>query len=83
MHRLSEWLVDHEALGTWLTGIATLALAVGVIVAWSSLRDARQTRRAGLLADLSRRFDEPDRRDSLRFFDWYRESETEALIGRL
>ncbi|MCW2974860.1 MAG: hypothetical protein JWM06_141 [Actinomycetia bacterium] len=55
--RLHTWLDVNQGLGVWLTGFATLALALGVIFAWFSLRDARKTRHAQLVADFSKRWD--------------------------
>lgn len=62
--RLELWLVNHEALGTWVIGAATLILAASVIVAWFALRDAKKTRHAELLAEFSLRWDGDDIDDS-------------------
>jgi hypothetical protein len=63
---LHVWLVHNEGLGTWLTGLATMGLAIGVVFAWSALRDARKTRHAQLLAVFSERFDDDSMNESAK-----------------
>lgn len=53
----TRWLEVHAAWAVWLTGAATAFLVVGIALAWSTLRDARTTRHAELLAEFSHRWD--------------------------
>jgi hypothetical protein len=52
-----QWLLDHETLAVWITGVATGSLAIGVLVAWVALYDAKRTRHAQLVSDFSLRWD--------------------------
>jgi hypothetical protein len=61
-----SWLNRNEPLALWLTGVATAVLAAGVFFAWGSLRDAKRTRHAQLVVDLSRRWDEQQRAEQLQ-----------------
>ena len=58
LDRLHIWLEQNQGLGLWLTGTATVGLAVGVIFAWFAVKDAKRTRHSQLIVDLSRRWDE-------------------------
>jgi hypothetical protein len=61
---IASWIGGHTALA--LTAVGTLVLAGAAIVALLNLRDARRTRHAGIVTDLSRRWDEPLAMDSRR-----------------
>lgn len=65
--RADARLIQHEALGTWLIGLATVALVIGVIFAWWAVKDARQTRHVQLLADFSQRWESDELADADRF----------------
>lgn len=58
MNNIDSWLERNQGLGIWLTALATVVLAVGVVFAWFAVRDARRTRHGQLIVDLSRRWDE-------------------------
>jgi hypothetical protein len=53
---LVSWLVAHESVAVWITGVATGGLALGVWVAWRSLGDSEKTRHAQLITELSKRW---------------------------
>jgi hypothetical protein len=52
-----QWLLDHETAAVWLTGVSTGILAIGVLLAWYALFDAKRTRHAQLVSDFSLRWD--------------------------
>jgi hypothetical protein len=67
---LDRW-VDHvnwDSVALVATGVGTLVLAGGVILAVFGLWDAKKTRHGNLLTDLSRRWDDPLTMESLMLF---------------
>src|SRR6266511_2622383 len=73
------WLHPKDWPG-WLTAVGTCVIAGFAIVALFSFRDARRTRHAELLSDLSRRWDEPLAADSREVAGEY---DSRALVGLL
>jgi hypothetical protein len=71
----AAWIGMHTAEG--VTAIATCIIAAFALVAFFSLLDARRTRHAQLLQDLSRRWDEPL---AVRSRELAGEYEKEALL---
>lgn len=80
----TPWFGQHTAV--WLTALGTLVLAgaaVTALVGLRSLRDARRTRHAELLADLSRRWDEPLAAESRLISGEYDSRALLDLLGRI
>jgi hypothetical protein len=72
-------LVDEGTdWAAWMTGIFTAVLAIGAWVALFSLKDAKRTRHAATITDLSRRWDEPAATDARRRTGDY---DAAALLG--
>jgi hypothetical protein len=67
----------------WITAIATTVLAVAAIAALANLIDARRTRHAHIVTDLSRRWDEPAATDARRRSGDYDAAALVALIERV
>ena len=75
-----DWAAKMTAWGTLATA---LILGVTGFVVWRQLRDAKKTRHGGLLADLSRRWDEPLMVESQRLFARYSTSGIVDLVEKL
>jgi hypothetical protein len=80
---VTAWLHDHETWAVWGTGIGTIILATGVLVAIGQLRDARMTRHMELLADLTKRWDEPAIIESVEEGRKYGRTGLIALVQKL
>jgi hypothetical protein len=81
--RLHSWLDGNQWLATWLIGIGTAVLAIGVLIALWGLRDSRKTRDGELLADLSRRWSEHDMEESIMAYSTHGPTGIVALATRL
>jgi len=68
---------------TWAVAFATFLLACAALRALKSLRDAKRTRHATLITDLTRRFDEPLVADSWELWANTGQTEIMALIEKV
>ncbi len=76
MGRLSDvWLIAKVSSPTWtdvtsaVASILTLAIVlIGLLIAWHQLGEAKRTRRAGIMIELSKRWDETPLVESRRAF---------------
>jgi hypothetical protein len=79
---VAGWL-DWLGNPLWVTAAATLLLAAGVAVALIGLGDARRTRHAQIVTDLSARWDSRSSVESRRIFLLQGQPEVSALFQRL
>jgi hypothetical protein len=67
----------------WITAGGTAIVAAFALVALASLRDARRTRHAAIVTDLSRRWDEPDATEARRRSGDYEPRALVELVERI
>jgi hypothetical protein len=79
----TDWLVWVTAISTGAIAVGTAVLAGGIVVALAGLADARRTRHGLLLADLSRRWDEPVMVQSQQLFARYATADLLELVEKL
>jgi hypothetical protein len=83
--RLDHWVdqVNWDSVALVATGVGTLILAVGVIIALFGFWDARKTRDGELVIELSHRWNEPATVESRQAYSNERASELADMIDRL
>lgn len=82
-HHLNAWLAQNQDLALWVTGIATAVLALGVIVAWLAVRDAKRTRHGQLIVSLNEQWRSQPILDSLDLYGTYTNEDIAALAALL
>jgi hypothetical protein len=74
-----DWLGDP----TWVTAVATSVLSLAALMALASLWDAKRTRHATIVTDLSRRWDEPAATDARQRSGDYEPAALVDLVDRV
>jgi hypothetical protein len=82
LDRAHLWLEQNQGLGLWLTGLATVGLLVGVILAGFAVRDAKRTRHGQVLIDLYRQMAAPEMVASFTEYVAYTPDELAALASK-
>jgi hypothetical protein len=77
------WLDNHQALGLWLTAVATTILAIGVGVAWFAIEDAKKTRHAQLVLALDARWTTPGIETAVKLYGSYTKQKLADLVGTM